>query len=580
MIPNQMIPRYVSELRIEPGADPVATATDVFERIERWIGEVVDRGPLRIPRDGGTIEPGFGCRVGLRLDEDRGGWHLDFRREEAWGAVVETRVRLRVLEDGLDLALLEVSDREPTWRLVRPPGFLPDLLAAYPSSAAGIDWPAEPTNLSAPAVEDFAEEMVLAPERTLPLVAVSVDDYKGETLVDPETLARRLAGLARVFVLEDRSASLALTRALGSKELGCYLGAVRLYLPGFSQDGNPREHLLLLPNQLRFRNARANSAGDQLLAEAMSRFPAWYTAPGPLSGLLSGISLRPPKVGAGEPVACRREAEPEREVGGPAQVIRLTRPPRPPSLDEEPPRNVLGLLPWAKQVKEERDFLLARNEELERRAEDAEEERALFAEEVDSLEEQLAAANDRTFELENRLADAKQEAADLRFMLEKLRQVHPELFEEPPDTVLEAVCRVAAMEDPALLFLPSAFASAEDSPYMYPDKVLSALQALAEVAGKRRKTAESGEGMGTWPVHLFESRGIRYAAHNAATTKARWANEYRIQYNGRRVDLDEHLTLGSSRDPAVCLRIYFFWDDEKKVAVVAHVGRHKRNKLS
>ena len=123
MIPNLMIPRYASQFRIEPGSDPLATATEVVGRVEDWVGDVVDRGPLKLPLSGGNIEPAFGCRVALRLDDDRGGWTLDFRREEGREWVV-TKVRLRVGVDGIDLGLLEVGEREPTWPHLVPPAFV------------------------------------------------------------------------------------------------------------------------------------------------------------------------------------------------------------------------------------------------------------------------------------------------------------------------------------------------------------------------------------------------------------------------------------------------------------------------
>lgn len=571
-----MNPRFASQLRIEPEPDPLAVANDVFARVEAWIEGSVDRGPLSLPVAGGLLVPGHGCEVELRLDGDRGGWALAYRRDEG-GSRVETKVRLRVTETGLDLGLLEVGEREPIWRSVEPPGFLAELLDAHACRIGAFELSAEPTTLRAPAVEDFTEDLVLASDRSLPLVAVSQDDYLGKPLVDPDALAARLAGLARVFVLEDRSASFALTRSLGNKELGCYLGAVRLYLPGFSLDSDPFDHLLLLPNRLRMAGGRGGSAGDLLLAEAMGRFPEWWgNRFGPLAELLGETPVRP--IWRGSHV---RQAIPTQEPQDrPARLVRPRAAPGGPGSAPEPPVTMVGLLPRLREIVEENRVLAERNDELEEQIEDANADRDLHAEEIQRLEDRLSALGEQNLELEVKLEEAEADRADLRFVLDKLRREHPELFEAPPGSVLEAVHRIASLEETALAFLPSAYASAEDSPYRYPEKVLSALQALSEVAGQLRRAAETGAGIGAWPVRLFESRGLRYASHNSTTSKGRWSGDYRVTYEGRKIELEEHLSLGSSHDPAECLRIYFFWDPEKRVTVVAHVGRHKRTTLS
>ena len=50
--------------------------------------------------------------------------------------------------------------------------------------------------------------------------------------------------------------------------------------------------------------------------------------------------------------------------------------------------------------------------------------------------------------------------------------------------------------------------------------------------------------------------------------------EYYINYNGQRKKLDRHLRKGTGRDPRECLRIYYFWDDERSVVVVGSLPYH------
>lgn len=70
------------------------------------------------------------------------------------------------------------------------------------------------------------------------------------------------------------------------------------------------------------------------------------------------------------------------------------------------------------------------------------------------------------------------------------------------------------------------------------------------------------------------------AASISKTQAGRFAEEYYIDYKGKSMLLDRHLTDGTNREPRYCLRIYFFWDSEAQMVVVGSLPAHLTNQCS
>lgn len=51
-------------------------------------------------------------------------------------------------------------------------------------------------------------------------------------------------------------------------------------------------------------------------------------------------------------------------------------------------------------------------------------------------------------------------------------------------------------------------------------------------------------------------------------------DEYYVHYEGRKQKLEYHITKGTSKDQRYCLRIYFFWDDERQLVVIGDMPHH------
>lgn len=143
-----------------------------------------------------------------------------------------------------------------------------------------------------------------------------------------------------------------------------------------------------------------------------------------------------------------------------------------------------------------------------------------------------------------------------------------------PASVEEAVLQAEATCK-SLRFVPSAHSSASASPYKLPERVLEALVALEEVASIWAETVGSGKAGGS-VRQLFKARGFDYADDVSQTSKGKWGSEYTATYNGQELDISPHITLGA-KQPDTCLSIHWAWHRDEKVAVVAHVGRHKTN---
>ncbi len=143
-----------------------------------------------------------------------------------------------------------------------------------------------------------------------------------------------------------------------------------------------------------------------------------------------------------------------------------------------------------------------------------------------------------------------------------------------PESVSEAVV-IAQARAKHVRFLPSAHVAAAESPYRHPDRVQQALTAIEEVASIWAETIDSGKSGGSLR-QLFKKRGFDYADDISQTSKGKWGSEYVAEYNGQQLDISPHITIGA-KQPDSCLSVHWAWHKAEKVAVVAHVGRHKSN---
>lgn len=73
-------------------------------------------------------------------------------------------------------------------------------------------------------------------------------------------------------------------------------------------------------------------------------------------------------------------------------------------------------------------------------------------------------------------------------------------------------------------------------------------------------------------LEYFTRESIEFHPKMSIVTMGQYADNRK--YKGRSADINRHFCLGNSRDPMRTLRIHFDWDDEDKLIVIHHAGKH------
>lgn len=143
---------------------------------------------------------------------------------------------------------------------------------------------------------------------------------------------------------------------------------------------------------------------------------------------------------------------------------------------------------------------------------------------------------------------------------------------EAPASVLEALA-VAERKAKALKFTPRARQTAADSPFLYPERVVQALERLDALASEY----EAGSIGDKLSVRAREL-GLHWKGGIADDTATRYRNQYRMTVNGVRLDTHAHIALDHGAGASKVCRIYFAvhpGDDRLPRGIyLGAVGRH------
>lgn len=357
-------------------------------------------------------------------------------------------------------------------------------------------------------------ELLLDPARVLPVVVITFGarppDRPPGPLVDPVPVARSLASIAHVVVLESTDASRALTEVVGP-QLTVFGGAVRLYWPALTVTSPPRDHRLWMPRLLDERREPSlrQELFNQLMPLAVMRFST--------AALEARIT---------------RMIERQRR----AEIRRLS------ARAEEASLSV----------------------DWERELETAWSENERLREACDSLSGQLAAAHENIRTLTARWAsDEAAEAEAEAGALDAPDEPEP----DGPASVIQAV-EWAAERCTGLVFLDDARESARRATYRQPGRVLKALLAM-----DRAVLAWQQDQLDGGFRNVLADQGVDYGHGLSTAAVGRFPHEYRRTYQGKRIALGPHVRLGRG-SPEACCRIYFYLDEDARVCVVGHVGNH------
>ncbi len=117
-----------------------------------------------------------------------------------------------------------------------------------------------------------------------------------------------------------------------------------------------------------------------------------------------------------------------------------------------------------------------------------------------------------------------------------------------------------------------ALRGAKESDYEEPALVYQALLLLRDhYVPMRRGSSDAlsnGYAQAMAALGLDEDRSI------TGTRLGEQGDEYLVQHNGKKRELDRHFRKGNSREARHCFRLYFFWDDEDEQVVVGWLTSH------
>lgn len=334
-----------------------------------------------------------------------------------------TRVCFAALPDRTYLSI-RVANTGPA--LGRPgsllttrPRLLVSLANHFVLRSGGIPITPSPTVLRESEFPSFVRYELFDPERKHPIAFLSPDQADSFVLA-PDAFGREFMGLAKTYCAASAASTYALTSEVGRKDLSCFHGAMRIYMPGLDRTSDSRMHPLLVTSRLSRREERMRLA-QVLTLMTVRRFEE----PGFVSQLRD-----------------------ERALAG----------------DERRASLVSAFTAAQKAASDVHDF--------QQLAETYAASNSGLQSEIERLQEELEEANHKIAALQYSLAHRDSSA---------VADAESALTFTPTD-VTDAVEQAKELFEDELLILDDAVASAEDSPYLSPEDAARGLAAIAEVS--------------------------------------------------------------------------------------------------
>lgn len=189
---------------------------------------------------------------------------------------------------------------------------------------------------------------------------------------------------------------------------------------------------------------------------------------------------------------------------------------------------------------------------------------------LEELERQLDSNVMLREELDEALAHVEELQTDLAAAATGLDDVNDDQLPEV-DSVRHAVETAASEATGGIVYLPSAYDSADRSEYPNPQQVLADLRCLNRVAARWLADDLPG-GFDA----AFDDEPVMYRPGIGNTAMTKYKADYQIQYAGQTVLMGPHLRRGRGA-PRRILRIYWFVDSVARQLVVGHVGEKLRD---
>jgi uncharacterized small protein (DUF1192 family) len=396
---------------------------------------------------------------------------------------------------------------------VTRPNIVPRVLESLSAEADGWELSETPTRLEKSEIDSLVS-LLYQPERRLPVVLVSEDEV-GNTRIAAKTLGRQCAGAAHLVFLSNE-ASWELTRAIG-KRMSVFLGAVRLYMPGLTDDNeDPFQHPLWL-----------SSGGDYLSKEISNRvLPFDFLRPSPTDQFYRFSTIRD--------IASRRTHSVQTDI----DVLKLE----------------------LRELEEDRDTWvgLATAEQDRVRSLDAE---------IERLKSEFARVEAKNSALEYQL---KNRPAEHR--IETFPDRHLGSYEDLEDWADEVLGEHVYIHAAAL----------KDCRKHGHEKMLAKIESALLAVRDHLVPARMKGGKELWDTahEKLTELGMEDTPCFVDRDEAKKASGYSVQYESQTRVLFDHIKYGNGYDNANQIRIYYFWDEEKKRFVIGKMPTHLRNNLT
>ena len=499
------------------GDDAVTALQRAREEVLAWL---VEKGVRHLPANAGDgasfeIDASEGLPVTVEASDDVWALRFDTPDSAVAGRLWRTEVIMGTLKSralvGVRLTVISPRAGVPVrWSV---PRVVRRLVARPGLRDYGARLMDCPWRVETEEDVDALVGLLEQPARSRRVFALS-EDRSGNTALDGGSLAKRLAGLAHVVTLSHDAAAL-LTARVGDG-LGVFGRAMRTYAPGFTcGTGASPAHPLATRGWLEDRFESPDEFIDLLERRAIED-----SVRGDLEATLPGFSRVRHWANARRLEAARREVATDTDLL---------------ALYDESNRTMMNEL-------RDRDATIER----------------LRLERLEVEDERDEALRDRR-ELRGRIEYLEQ-ALKNRGIEETLE--YPSNYEQLEGWVAQHFAD-------RLTLLPRAVRSLKKAVFENLPLVCDCLKLLAgpyrEMKRGEVSRAAFDEACRALGVTLTQSGEF---------SASRYASEYTVQYGKQRRVLDLHLKRGTSRDAAKCLRVYWFYDEERERVVIGHLPGH------
>jgi hypothetical protein len=392
------------------------------------------------------------------------------------------------------------------------------------------------THLSGESEAPKLLQLILNLERIQPVIVIA-----GDIDASAGRLAKRLTGVAHVVCI-DASVSHQLIRRLG-RERSVYGHAVRLYRPGFTIEADPYQHPVFPLKGIQLSKWLVNDLFEEACAISLEAEDLDERVP---SFQIIRQHLAEQRLHSSEErLTALREQASNTVASKDDQISRLD------AMNKEL-EAALG------EHRAKASELGAQMAELQEELRATRRERDEAREEVRRSRYQFHA---QWSESETQEADAAHES------------YHPETWDDLEEWV-------DVYGDNKLVLLPSAAKAARESPFKNIPLAYKALEYLVRQYVPMRTRDKDDLAPYQASQQALAELGLELSAVGTALDDRRYKQEYRRQYEGQDIWLDQHLKAGVGFDPAALFRLYFWYDADAAKVVVGHMPTHLTNRTT